>query len=91
MRRLWGDSKSKECLILAELELDTCQDQHPCSSSPVELGELQDCEEVTIISTVWMRRGCGLFELSCHMAKSHTSQILLVNKSNFKFQWHRNK
>ena len=30
--RLWGDGKSKGCLTLVELELDTCQDQHPCSS-----------------------------------------------------------
>ena len=30
--RLWGDGKSKRYLMLAELELDTCQDQHPCSS-----------------------------------------------------------
>ena len=28
-----GDGKSKRCLTLAELELDTCWDQHPCSSS----------------------------------------------------------
>ena len=30
--RLWGDGKSKGYLMLAELELDTCQDRHPCSS-----------------------------------------------------------
>ena len=30
--RLWGDGISKGCLTLAELELDTYQDQHPCSS-----------------------------------------------------------
>ena len=29
-----GDGKSKGCLMLAELELDTCWDQHPCSSLP---------------------------------------------------------
>ena len=28
--RLWGDGKSKGCLTLAELELDACQDEHPC-------------------------------------------------------------
>ena len=28
-----GDGKSKRCLMLVELELDTCQDQHPCSST----------------------------------------------------------
>ena len=27
-----GDGKSERCLTLAELELDTCWDQHPCSS-----------------------------------------------------------
>ena len=31
--RLWGDGKSKGCLMLAELELDTCQDWPPCSSA----------------------------------------------------------
>ena len=30
-----GDGKSERCLTLAELELDTCWDQHPCSS-PVQ-------------------------------------------------------
>ena len=30
--RLWGDGKSKGCLMLAELDLDICQDQHPCST-----------------------------------------------------------
>ena len=28
-----GDGKSERCLMLAELELDTCWDRHPCSSS----------------------------------------------------------
>ena len=28
-----GDGKSEKCLILAELELDTCWDRHPCSSA----------------------------------------------------------
>ena len=32
--RLWGDGKSKGCLTLVEVELDTCQDQHPCVSFP---------------------------------------------------------
>ena len=27
-----GDGKSERCLTLAELELDTCWDWHPCSS-----------------------------------------------------------
>ena len=27
-----GARKSERCLMLAELELDTCWDQHPCSS-----------------------------------------------------------
>ena len=27
-----GDGKSERCLMLAELELDTCWDRHPCSS-----------------------------------------------------------
>ena len=27
-----GDGKSKRCLTLVELELDTCRDWHPCSS-----------------------------------------------------------
>ena len=30
--RLWGDGKSKRCLMLVELELNTCQDWHPCLS-----------------------------------------------------------
>ena len=29
-----GDGKSERCLMLVELELDTCQDWHPCSSVP---------------------------------------------------------
>ena len=28
-----SDGKSERCLMLAELELDTCWDQHPCLSS----------------------------------------------------------
>ena len=28
-----GDGKSERCLTLAELELDTCWDRHPCSSA----------------------------------------------------------
>ena len=28
-----GDGKSESCLTLAELELDTCWDRHPCSST----------------------------------------------------------
>ena len=31
-----GDSKSERCLMLAELELDTCWDWHPCSSMIVD-------------------------------------------------------
>ena len=27
-----GDGKSERCVMLVELELDTCWDQHPCSS-----------------------------------------------------------
>ena len=27
-----GDGKSERCLMLAELELDTCWDRHPCLS-----------------------------------------------------------
>ena len=27
-----GDGKSKRCLMLVELKLDTCGDWHPCSS-----------------------------------------------------------
>ena len=35
-----GDGKSKRCLTLVELELDTCWDWHPCSSLCVFLGHL---------------------------------------------------
>ena len=30
-----GDGKSERCLMLAELELDTCWDRHPCSSPAI--------------------------------------------------------
>ena len=33
-----GDGKSERCLTLVELELDTCWDQHPCSSAILDVG-----------------------------------------------------
>ena len=41
-----GDGKSKRCLMLVELELDTCWDWHPCSSP-----EGSDCVQWKIEDT----------------------------------------
>ena len=49
-----GDGKSERCLTLAELELDTCWDQHPCLS-PCGTGFLRRVKHPTAVHSAYIR------------------------------------
>ena len=54
-----GDGKSERCLMLVELELDRCWDQHPCSS--VVRVSLATSKQHSQSKNQWIGWGCGVW------------------------------
>ena len=69
-----GDGKSERCLMLAELELDTCWDRHPCSS--VGSSDLKEFEVFIAGILRWLKMNCLLGETSIEMQVNYLGACL---------------
>ena len=73
--RLWGDGKSKRCLMLVELELDTCWDWHPCLSSSNANGGLQCTLHIPVVDD------CYILRISWKFVHVYLDDIFIYSQS----------